>query len=70
MSKNSRHGAKMQKRFDKEETARREKLGKQTTAPAPEPESESIGEILEFHPRPRSSSTLEVFCVAEPVGLN
>ena len=42
MSKNSRHGAKMQKRFDKEETARRERLGKQTEAPNAE-EPEEIG---------------------------
>lgn len=56
MSNNSRHSFKMQKRFDKEETARREKLGKQTTAPAPDPQLGRIGEILEA-PDPR---TLEV----------
>jgi len=39
MSNNSRHAAKMQKRFDKEETARRERAGLQTEAPKAETKS-------------------------------
>ncbi|MGB8800712.1 MAG: hypothetical protein WCC97_08495 [Candidatus Acidiferrales bacterium] len=57
MSNNSRHSFKMQKRFDKEETARREKLGKQTTAPALDPQLGQIGEILEA-PDPRTLVSL------------
>ena len=55
MSHNSRHSLKMQKKFDKEQTALRVRAGKQIEAPTP-PQPEPIGEIFEF-PDPR---TLEV----------
>ena len=47
MSNNSRHAAKMQKRFDKEETARRERAGLQTEAP--KAETKSVEETEPFN---------------------
>ena len=47
MSNNSRHSFKMQKRFDKEETARREQLGNKPRHPLSIHNWEQIGEILE-----------------------
>jgi len=59
MSKNSRHGAKMQKRFDKEETARRERAGKMTEVPriTDDEQKPAPGEILDA-PDPRTLESL------------
>jgi hypothetical protein len=46
MSKNSRHGTKMNKRFEIEQKLRRERKGLPTEVScAPEPQPESIGEV-------------------------
>jgi hypothetical protein len=48
MSKNSRHGIKMNKRFEMEEKKRRERKGLPTEASrAPERSIEPIGEVLD-----------------------
>ena len=57
MSNNSRHSFKMQRKVRQGRDRRCEKLGKQTTAPAPDPQLGRNGEIPEA-PDPR---TLEVF---------
>jgi hypothetical protein len=55
MSKNSRHGSKMNKRFEMEEKKRRERMGLPTAVPrAPEPQPEPIGEVLDA-PDPRAN---------------
>jgi hypothetical protein len=56
MSKNSRHGTKMNKRFEMEEKRRRERMGLPTEVPRdPETQTELIGEILDV-PDPTSAS--------------
>lgn len=46
MSKNSRHGSKMNKRFEMEEKKRRERMGLPTeVSRVPEPQTEPIGEV-------------------------
>jgi hypothetical protein len=48
MSKNSRHGSKMNKRFEMEEKKRRERKGLPTAAPrASEPRPEPIREVVD-----------------------
>jgi hypothetical protein len=48
MSKNSKHGSKMNKRFEMEEKKRRERKGLPTADPRiPEPQPEAISEVLD-----------------------
>lgn len=49
MSRNSQHGKKLNKRWEEMERRNRERQGKQTAAPAPQPSGQTEPQAKIFH---------------------